>query len=350
MIGFYDKSLEKMLSGLASVTGLGSFTKALDGYNKPMMELSKSLSSVIGKDTFSTLKQVMPSMSASIYTQQKDILQLSSLLKANAAIMPVLDKKMFYYNNELSGLTSALQMYSDSLRGISALSSRYDAIINQQKESFQTITSLRPYEKRYLLNHEKKQKSTLLLSENDISNSPIVESNVINTVSLISSISGTSDANVYSEHDRSIEEDLYAVLQQQGAGYLQTIEGAKEAAKSNNPDKIRHTIVSLRELATHVLHDLSPVCDVKRWNSSPDNYVNGNPTRKCRLEYIFRNTQNSTIRSFIENEIKFIKDLFDELNAGTHSLLLQLTDDELFYLITKTESTILLLLKYSSKQ
>jgi hypothetical protein len=48
--------------------------------------------------------------------------------------------------------------------------------------------------------------------------------------------------------------------------------------------------------------------------------------------------------------IKFIADLFNFFNKGTHELMPTLNVDELKYLIYKMESTILLLLKYSLKE
>src|SRR3546814_200632 len=42
--------------------------------------------------------------------------------------------------------------------------------------------------------------------------------------------------------------------------------GALQAIKSQNPDKIRHMITSLRELYTHVLHILAPDKAFAKWD------------------------------------------------------------------------------------
>jgi len=97
------------------------------------------------------------------------------------------------------------------------------------------------------------------------------------------------------------------------------------------------------------LHKLSPDSEVKKWSSKKEHYHNGQPTRACRIEFIFRDCIGSSIKPYIENEVKFTKDFFGFLNGGTHSLESRLDENDLRYAIYKTESLILLLLKYARR-
>jgi Predicted pPIWI-associating nuclease len=65
--------------------------------------------------------------------------------------------------------------------------------------------------------------------------------------------------------------------------------GAQASLTSANPDHVRHFATSLRELFTQVLHALAPDDKVRVWSNRPEYYDHNRPTRKARLNYIFRN-------------------------------------------------------------
>lgn len=79
---------------------------------------------------------------------------------------------------------------------------------------------------------------------------------------------------------------LPGLLSEVNPELLRLWEGARQARSSSNPDRVRHFATSLRELLTHVMHQLSPDDELRAWSSSADDFAN-NP-RKARLRFIAR--------------------------------------------------------------
>jgi hypothetical protein len=262
----------------------------------------------------------------------------------------ILDNNILIKSN-IDQLIKDISPFSSSLSILSQLSFSYCETIFKQKEAFMQIPYLRSYQKKYLLRHEHNQQEALIVDRDDFENTDTIAFNVVNTISFINSLAAldnhdTENINIAD----NIEHELDETLKSHGRGYLEVLEGAKQAANSDNPDKVRHTVTSLRELSTRILHDLAPDEQIKKWSNKKEDYANGRPTRKCRVAYIFRNLAHSKADSLIENEIKFITDFFSFFNRGTHELMATLSAEELKYLIYKSESTLLLLLRYSLKE
>ena len=119
---------------------------------------------------------------------------------------------------------------------------------------------------------------------------------------------------------------------------LNLLQGARAALNTVNPDRPRHVIVSLRELVTHVLHLLAPDVSIQNWNSDPDCYHNGRPTRRTRLLYINRNINSGPLSKSFGAHVTWALTLMDELNAGSHVISSRLTEQELQALVVETES------------
>jgi hypothetical protein len=262
----------------------------------------------------------------------------------------ILDDNILIKSN-INQLIKDISPFSSSLSILNQLSSSYGDIIFKQKEAFVQISYLQSYEKRYLLRHEYNQKKALIVDSDDFENADTIRFNVANTIGFVNSLGNLDNQDTDSaDVADSIESELNEALKSHGRGYLEVLEGAKQAAAGDNPDKVRHTVTSLRELSTRILHDLSPDKQVEKWTTKKEDYVDGRPTRKCRIAYIFRNVTHSNAGPLIENDIKFTADLFGFFNKGTHELIPALSANDLRYLIYKFESTILLLLKYSSEK
>jgi hypothetical protein len=262
----------------------------------------------------------------------------------------ILDNNILIKSN-IDQLIKDISPFSSSLSLLNQLSSSYCDTIVKQQEAFMQISYLRPYEKRYLLRHEHDQQESLTVDRDDFENIDAIRFNVANTIGFVNSLAKLNTHNVDdADIVDDIENELNETLKSHGKGYLEVLGGAKQAAASDNPDKIRHTTTSLRELLTKILHDLSPDEQVKKWSNKKEYYSDGRPTRQCRVAYIFRNLAHSKTAPLIENDIKFIADFFNFCNKGTHDLMPTLNTDDLKYLICKMESTILLLLKYSLKE
>jgi hypothetical protein len=117
-------------------------------------------------------------------------------------------------------------------------------------------------------------------------------------------------------------------------------EGAAQSMLSSNPDRARHTVTSLRELFTHVLHRLAPDPLVREWTQEERYYYQGRPTRRARLDYICRGIQTPTFAPFLEKDIKVLLDFVELYQKGTHELIMSLTSADLNVFRIRTESAI----------
>ncbi len=319
-------SLSDQMRSLSDSMKIITGTGLLNGMSEWQTSIKASMRTIAGIGTMSGLSELQKMM---------DVLPYHDVLNMNAKLWLTYARSVIDYSSylptHLESLTAALH--------------NYDAKISQQIEAFNEVPYLRAYQKRSLIAHETRQKA-VRLGPRDLVYAETISGDISATQALVDQIAGVRERDEYPDSS-SIEAEVFNALANEGPEYPVPLHGAIQAASSNNPDKARQTIASLRELTTHILHRLSPDADVKQWSSKPEHYHNGQPTRACRLEYIFRGCVGSTIRPFIENDVKFIKDFMDFLNTGTHSLRSRLNEYELRYAIYKTECLILLLLKYA---
>jgi hypothetical protein len=157
--------------------------------------------------------------------------------------------------------------------------------------------------------------------------------------------SAAQTAGVFTLPDHSalsVDEDIEATLEESlngfeelllglGAEFLNMYHGGLKALTDGGPDWQRHAMTSLRELCTHVLHHLSPDAELLP-TAQPGDLHNGRPTRKARLNHIFRGIGNGQLASFYEADLKAALELFDLLNDGTHRLGNQATSDQVRYI------------------
>jgi hypothetical protein len=160
------------------------------------------------------------------------------------------------------------------------------------------------------------------------------------------------DEEIEFQEEREIErESIQIVVTDSLETYLASVNpdlhilrvGAKEAFSSNNPDKIRHCITSLRELVTQVMHYLSPDTEIKTWSQSKDDFANGRPTRRARLRFIARYINHGEFTDFVEKDLAATLAAIALFNAGTHKVKSNMTERQLQALITKVETTLLFL-------
>jgi hypothetical protein len=118
---------------------------------------------------------------------------------------------------------------------------------------------------------------------------------------------------------------------------LPLYEGAIDAIKSNNVDRVRHATTSLRELFTHILHRLAPDDAFFKWNQDESNLYNGRPTRKGRLLYICRKINYDPFTTFINQDISAALTFLDLLQKGTHAIRKPYTERQLKALLIRME-------------
>jgi hypothetical protein len=164
----------------------------------------------------------------------------------------------------------------------------------------------------------------------------------------------------FSGHDTSVINDsrdivvsqttdeVEACLAKYDSALLPMLCGARESARSENVDAIRHVCVSLRELLGHLLRGLAPDAKVKEWAQDPKLLHEGRPTRAARLKYILSDPTFRPLGPFFEADIRATIDLLEGLNQATHVVVSDLRREHLGVVLSKAEGTILVLLKISA--
>lgn len=260
--------------------------------------------------------------------------------------LDLLDKNMRIWKDYFRTLPTFPKIELRQLDALQAVLREYDHVIDRQIDAFAAVPSIRPYQKRQLVAHESQQKA-IRLGPADIDKSPIIATGISATQFFVDEVAGIRREPQEGASD--VEDEVFQALAELGSGYLAPLQGAIQTARSENPDRARQTIASLRELSTHILHLLAPDAEVLKWVTKPEHVDRGRPTRPGRIEYIFRKCVGTSIEPFIKNEVQNIQTLFGWLNEGTHSLNASFNEDALMFVICKTECYILLLLKYARR-
>lgn len=167
----------------------------------------------------------------------------------------------------------------------------------------------------------------------------LTSSDLIDTISRDETEEFVEEADdLESEIRENIESSLEELLVHVNPEIRQLWLGAKEALSSENPDKKRHVVVSLREMLTHILHGIAPDNEVSKWTTDPSHYHEGRLTRQARLLFVCRDINHGPFKQFVnkdvESHIKFIR-LFQR---GTHEININFTEQQLRALIVRSES------------
>ncbi|RJX26565.1 MAG: hypothetical protein C4554_05615 [Dethiobacter sp.] len=116
--------------------------------------------------------------------------------------------------------------------------------------------------------------------------------------------------------------------------------GAWDSLTSSNPDKIRHTLTSARELVTYVLHELSPDEQILGWSTLPEHYDKGRPTRRARLLFIASHVESDVLHDYLLKEIEACLSLIQVFQVGTHGIAPSFSDSQLKVILRKVHSMI----------
>jgi hypothetical protein len=141
--------------------------------------------------------------------------------------------------------------------------------------------------------------------------------------------------------------DLEHMLADVDAEFLSVWRGAHEAAESENPDRVRHALVSLRELCGHLVRRLAPDDHVAQWTSDPSHFHGGRPTRKARLLYMVRTCKDASLDAFMEADVSATVHFLDFLNAGAHALRTSIGIRQLRAILCKADSLLRFLIGLS---
>jgi len=158
----------------------------------------------------------------------------------------------------------------------------------------------------------------------------------------------TKEAVQHISHDNEVSLHIY--LPKVKNGLVNMWIGAVQTLQSDNLEKQRHFIISLRELFTHVMHELAPDKNIKTWSQDPSHYDKQNrPTRKARLEYIYRGINNKQFGTFFSKDIEATLTFIDIFQKATHSIENNFTDEQLLAIKAKAETTLNFMLEVHFK-
>jgi len=118
---------------------------------------------------------------------------------------------------------------------------------------------------------------------------------------------------------------------------VSAIQGARQVAVTDNPERLRYVAVSQREAITKVLHFLAPDDNVKQWTREKKHYHDGHPTRRARVEYIFRRHQYGAFTELVAVDVEGLLKSIEVLQAGTHKVGVQPPQIFITKLLSKME-------------
>jgi hypothetical protein len=128
------------------------------------------------------------------------------------------------------------------------------------------------------------------------------------------------------------------------------LDGARPAFASNHTDYQRHFITSLRELFTHVLQQLAPDDQVRRFSTDAKDFPNDRPTRNVRLRYICRGINDERFGKFVEKDVAAMLALVDLFQGGTHAVTCSYTEQQLRALLVRAEGLVHFLLEIAAAE
>lgn len=191
-------------------------------------------------------------------------------------------------------------------------------------------------------------KGSIITTNPELIKLPSVEyftsSNLIEAITTEEDVS-TEEEIVKTDIQYENEYSLMQWLPKIDEGLIKMWKGAVEALNSNNADRIRHFVTSIRELYTHLFQILAPEQEIINWSKSADDFVNGRATRKARLSYICRNISDEPFKKFVNKDIEATLAFIDLFQRGTHSIDPSFTTNHLITIKCKAETTLRFLLE-----
>jgi len=166
--------------------------------------------------------------------------------------------------------------------------------------------------------------------------SGVMHGKVLQALKIVELSQDSYDDAIFEDVD--VEEDAEQLIKKVNPSWLCMLQGAESSIRSRNPDKVRHTITSLRELMTQILHTFAPDNEVKEKIHSASAFHNGMLTRKARIQYILRRQgRPEVLDDIINKDVDAIIALFDLYQYGTHTVVTELTDKDLVLILKRTK-------------
>lgn len=175
---------------------------------------------------------------------------------------------------------------------------------------------------------------------------------ILTSARLLDALSRPISEEEFFEVDRQAESDLEDEIEATTDELLAALNpelrsvwlGAKEALRSENPDRGRHVVVSLRELVTHVLDAIAPSKEIQTWTRDPSHFHDGRPTREARVLFACRGVNHGPFSKFVSADVRATIEFIGLFQRGTHELAVSFSEAQLRALVTRAESLLRFLL------
>ena len=155
------------------------------------------------------------------------------------------------------------------------------------------------------------------------------------------------------QHDSEIEfvadldedtSECERLLREVDPNLAKLLRGSQDAIKSDNADRARHVLSSLRELWSHLLRLLAPNNAVRSWTQDEEHFHDGRPTRRARILYVYRDLADPPLTDFILQDASALMTLFNIFNR-VHELNPDVSDRQLHALLWRTCSALTYILQ-----
>jgi hypothetical protein len=281
---------------------------------KPIIEITERLREITGgiripNTQLSQITELSKTMEKTLYPKLYDLQITSTYIQAANSIKLSIPEYFLKYNKDSSSIISI----TDKLKKQYLLlnNKKYEEAIFSDDVNLRIIKPSKEF-----VGHLKSIKDLGFYKDD--------ETNALETIS-----------------DGVINEDQASAadsIERKNKDWLILLDGAEKSVDSDNPDKIRHSITSLRELLTQIIHNLAPDDEIKRVYPEEKYYDHGKPTRRTRLLYIFKMyDDNELLVDFYQTDIDAILLLFDLFQKGTHEIRSRMSDNQLRFIVQRTK-------------
>ncbi len=349
----YIKSVSSLLSksslqasAISPAIGLQSTFEVMSKYQASLPKFNNNLSYIAGSALLSSSANILTESAAIVASFSKLVNPNFSMISANKALLGLSEQVSYaktlkfaaYAEKSVLGITSENFGSKINIEQINR---------NHIRNTFSTLTgSYSTIMKSF--------ENPILYRQLDSTIAKLTPIEYFSTANLLESISVDEKITIDEEVLKSEiiyenEISLSEHLPKFDTGLYNMWKGAIETLNSQNSDRIRHFITSIRELFTHLFQRLASDTDVKTWTNDPVHFFNGRPTRKTRLLYIFRNINDKLFADFLQKDIETTIALIDVFQKGTHSVNSSFTEYQLIAIKSKSESTLKFLLELHFK-
>jgi hypothetical protein len=329
-------------------------------------------------DRINSLKLTLPALDNLLNSPALQAARLANLAISKLSVSPQVDflakelsKTSELWKSHLAPFAQATQLLGTSFLGIQSEVARMSQIsilaertlanidfakvglLNKITEGFQNSVRATHFalsdSYSILFKSLEDSRLTILSVPPVVSSLPPVEfyfgNRFIEAITTLERSDSEDDEAISTDLQKETKDDIEIHLARFDESLIKLWQGAVQALSSDNPDAVRHSSISLRELLTHIIHRLAPDDQIRAWNNSAEMYNDGKPTRKARLLYICRGINHAPFSRFLRKDIDSTLASFEVLQEGTHAIDTDLSRTQLDLLRIRTECSIRFLIR-----